>query len=587
MPGWAARRGSRHSSLAPDESMTTSIKLGRGEAAALFLSALVWFLPGIWWGLPVDTPELYMRLWGVDELGPHGGLNVTRAILGADAFVTPQYPLAHSLVQALFVWPYALAVLAADNVGLPQQTESLAVLVLLHRLPSVLMAAGTVVAGAALVRRLTGSRGASWFSAAAICTIGPVTYYGRTSNVDVGALFWSMVTLWLASTAIMDGLTARRAAGLGLAAAAGIATKDQQYAWMAGVALIILASHFHASRGAMVRAHSWRAPVVALAVSIGAYLLLSGAVLLPAWFAGHLEFIRHGSAQEFPDDLRRLAGTYYSYPPTVTGYWQLLGEGMAQVQAAVGAPVLLLAGAGIGVLLRGNPGILALVLVPVLTLVAGVLLPVRFVLPRFLLPVDLTICLLAGVAVAAALASARWRVAGQVMAVAGLAWSAVRGADLAWQMHRDSRYEAAAWIERNLQPGDTLAYYGARRKLPALHPGILATPAPGQYLPGTIYGASGPLTETPQFIIVIPQLHTEPIHEWSVPDSLFRALLDGSAGYAQVLAIQTPALFPRPRNVAPGVNPPVRVFARQDMLGRLAGPARIELPDPPVPAPPR
>lgn len=559
--------------------------MSRREISLMVLAAVIWFLPGIWWGLPVDSAESYMRLWGVDELGPHGGLNVIRAILGADAFVTPQYPLAHSLIQALLVWPYHLAVLAADNVGLRPQTESLAVLVLLHRLPSVLMAAGTAVVGAALVRRLTASRAASWFTAGAIATIGPVIYYGRTSNVDLGSLFWSMVTLWIAATAILDGLTPRRAAGLGLAAAAGIATKDQQYAWMAGVALVILVSHFRTTRGTLVPARAWRAPVVALAASIGAYLLLSGAVLMPAWFAGHVEFIRHGSSQEFPVDLRRLAGTYYSYPPTAAGYWRLLAEAMAQVRAAVGAPLLLLAGAGIGVLYRRNARILALALVPVVTLVAGVLLPVRFVLPRFLLPVDLTICLLAGVAVAAGLASARWRAAAQVMAATALAWGAVRGADLVWQMHRDTRYEVATWIEGNLQPGDTLAYYGARRKLPALRPDIFTTPAPGQYIPATVYGDAGPLTERPQYIIVIPQLHTEPVHEWSVPDSLFRALLDGSAGYTQVLAIQGKALFPRPLLAAPSVNPPVRVFARRDLVGRLNGPTRIDLPDPPTPGP--
>jgi hypothetical protein len=70
------------------------------------------------------------------------------------------------------------------------------------------------------------------------------------------------------------------------------------------------------------------------------------------------------------------------------------------------------------------------------------------------------------------------------------------------------------------------------------------------------------------------------VHEWSLPDSTFRHLMDGTAGYQQVLAIQTAALFPRPLRVAPAVNPPVRVFARRDMVGRLPGPVRIELPDP-------
>ncbi len=553
-------------------------RLGRGEAVALFLAAVVWFLPGVWWGLPVESPEAYRRLWGVDELGPHGGLNAIRAILGADVFVTPQYPLAHSLVQALLVWPYHFAVLAADNVGLPPQTESLAVLVLLHRLPRVLMAAGTVVAGAALVRLVTGSQAASWFTAGAVATITPVMYYARTSNVDAGALFWSALALWLAAIAIRDGLTPRRAAWLGLCAAASIATKDQQYAHMAGLAGVILACHFNPVGGTQETRRSWRPPLAALATSIGAYLLLSGAVLMPRWFAGHVEFIRHGSALDLPPELRSLAGTYYSNPPTLAGYAQLLADGGAQVLAAVGIPVALLSLAGIGALFRGNPRILAAIVVPVVALLLGVLLPVRFVLPRFLLPVDLGVCLLAGAAVAVGLRSARWRVATQVLGAAGLAWGAVRGADLAWQMHHDTRYEAANWLDRNLQAGDTLAYYGARRKLPTLRRDILATPAPGQYVPEIIYADAGPVTETPPFLIVIPQLHTEREHEWNLPDSLFTALVDGSAGYQEVWAVRGSALLPRFLLAAPSVNPPVRVFARRDRVTRLPGPVRVELP---------
>jgi cytosine/adenosine deaminase-related metal-dependent hydrolase len=147
-------------------------------------------------------------------------------------------------------------------------------------------------------------------------------------------------------------------------------------------------------------------------------------------------------------------------------------------------------------------------------------------------------------------------------------------------MQRDSRYQAARWLERNRQPGDTLGYYGARFKLPRLRRDLLVTPAPDQYLPAELYGARGPVTRTPQFILVIPQLLSEPVHEWSLPDSVFRGLMDGSLGYDQVLAIQTPAIFPRPLRVAPAVNPPLRLFARQDVATRLPGPVRVELPDP-------
>lgn len=551
-------------------------------ALVIGLAALVWFLPGTTWGLPAVTPTMLATRWGVDELGPNGALIVLRALLGADVVPSPQYPLGHYLVQALFVWPYHVAVLAADNLGFPPQTESVTTLVFLHRLPSVLMAAGTVVLAAAFVRRLTGHAGAAWFAAAAVVGIAPLAYYGRTSNVDAGALFWVMLGLLLALDIVRTGFTPRRAALIGLCAAIGIATKDQQYAVFLGIAAVLLYAHFRPRAGIANAGGGWRGPLTGLAVAIGSYLVVSGAVLLPRWFLGHVEFIRHGSASELPQEILGLVNTYYSNPATVAGYASLAGDVGAQLGAAVGIPLLLLAVLGAFLLARREPRATALLAVPSLMLVAGVILPVRFVLPRFLLPIDLVACLLAGVAVAEGLRSTRWRRGTQLAVVATLGWGIVRGADLTWQMTRDSRYETARWLEANLQPGDTLAYFGARFKLPRLHRELVVVPAPHQYLPEEVYGPEGPVTETPPFIIVVPQLVSEAAHEWNLPDSLFAALVDGSLGYDQVLAIQTRALFPRPLLVAPAVNPAVRVFARRDRVAGLPGPRRLDLPPPPT-----
>jgi len=443
------------------------------------------------------------------------------------------------------------------------------------------MASGTVVLAAAFVRRLTGSAAASWLTAGAVATIGPLVYYGRTSNVDAAALFWVMLGLYLAAEALREGFTTRRAVLLGIVAAAGIATKDQQYAVFIGIAAVLLHGHL---RPPATRLHpnsrSWRPPLAGLAVASASYLLVSGALLLPRWFAGHVEFIRHGSSQAMPPEMLALVNTYGSNPATLAGYAQVGADAAAQLIAAIGLPLLGLGVVGAILLLRREPRIAALLLVPSLALVAGVIVPVRFVLPRFLLPIEVVACLLGGVALAEGLRSTRWRRTVQLVAVVGLGWTVTRGGDLTWQMLGDSRYETSRWIQHNLQPADTLGFYGARFKLPPLHRELIVTPAPGQYLPEEVYGAAGPLAEAPQFIIVVPQLVSELEHEWNVPDSLFKGLMDGSLGYQQVLAIQTPALFPRPLLVAPAVNPPVRLFARTDLAGRIPGPVQVGLPDP-------
>ena len=57
-------------------------------------------------------------------------------------------------------------------------------------------------------------------------------------------------------------------------------------------------------------------------------------------------------------------------------------------------------------------------------------------------------------------------------------------------------------------------------------------------------------------------------------------LFDPASGYQQVYAGQTAALWPRPLQTATFVNPPVRIFARNDVVARLREPPRIGLPDP-------
>jgi len=551
---------------------------------AVLAVGVVWLAPALWWGLPAHG-DLIARAWGADETGPWGAVDVIwDLIVGVgnapgQRALSPQYPLGQYFVQAFFVWPYHLFVMLSDNLGLGQRTDSPALLMLLHRVPSVLMAAGAAAAAGVSVRRLTDDVLASWVTALAVLTIGPLQFYARTSNVDVGSLFWVALGLLVATRAARAPLDTRAWIGVALCAALGTAAKDQQYAFFLGLAAVLFVLHVRDTRATPAANRWWRAPAIALAVAAATYIVISGAALLPAWFRGHVDYIVHGS-QATPPELRHLTGFYHSNPATPAGYANVAAAVVMQVLAAVGLPVAVLALAAFVWSVRRERRLWWIVTVPPLGVLLGVIAPVRFVLPRFLLPVELVVCLLAGLAVAAAgRTGARWRRAAVATAALGLAWTAVRGADLTLQMGRDSRYAAAAWLSRNLVAGDTLGYYGAAIKLPPLRRDIVLVPAPGQYVYG---GRERAAATPPPFLIVIPQQISEPAHEWSLPDSTFAGLLDGSRGYAQVLAIQTPALFPRPLLLASYVNPPVRVFARRDMVARVRGARRITIPEPPA-----
>jgi hypothetical protein len=145
-------------------------------------------------------------------------------------------------------------------------------------------------------------------------------------------------------------------------------------------------------------------------------------------------------------------------------------------------------------------------------------------------------------------------------------WALLRGADLTYQMLRDSRYEAGEWMRANLRPGDRVGYYGTEPvKLPFLPRDTAIVPAPTQL----------PTADGPEFVVVEPWQVYEPVHEYALPDDTYDALLKGSGGYEEELDLKTPALFPS----KPGsfVNPPVKVFARHDRVASLTDPHGIAL----------
>jgi 4-amino-4-deoxy-L-arabinose transferase-like glycosyltransferase len=557
------------------------------SSVVVFALALVWFLPGIWWGLPVYSATERMSAWGTDELGPWGAVDAILAVLRIPRNdITPQYPLAHFFVQAISVWPYYLPYYIdtmypsiANRLGLPHGEVSRAVLMLLHRVPSLLMAAGTVVVAQIAGRQMAGTA-AGWMAAAAVATIGPMLYYARTSNVDVGALFWTALAIPFALRALRDGLSRRNAVALGACAGLAIATKDQQYAFFLGLGVVLLTTQILDRRGSGEWAGWWRGPLLALGVATGVYLALSGIVLLPDWFFRHVRYLVRVPDPSTPQAILAMMDAYHSNPATPAGYLALGMNAGAKIVAAVGLPIVILAMIGFMHAARIDRRLLALLAVPPLFLVMLVFVPVRFVLPRYLLPVELVVCMFAALAVGAAEAvPGGKRAAIRALAIAGLAWAGARGADITWQMLRDSRLEAGAWLERNLQPGDSIGYYAAPLRLPRLPVDVTTTMATGQY--SNAYKNRKPTAETPPtFIISIPQLGTEPVHEWSLPEATFHQLLDGSSGYQQVFAYQSPALWPRPLLTVSWINPPVRIFARKDVVSRLPGPVRIELPDP-------
>ncbi len=533
---------------------------GRRDAALCFLVGLALYLPAIGWGLAHATAPDRVYVWGSDELAPLGAARELHQVFLADApRFNPQYPLFHYAVQAVFVGPWILAqwvasgggpITDAHPFGLDDPVGTLRHASWLARIPSLLMAAGIVVAAYWSGREMGGRR-SGLVTAALVASLPPLFYYGRTSNVDVPALFWVALATPVALRALRDGLTPARGAWIGVAAALATGTKDAS--WLVFLAFGATLAGAGALR-ALRSPEAARALALFLAAFVGtgaaAYALASGWLLHPGRFARHVEFILAST-------------TAYRYPPTGAGYAGLLQETVLLASAAVGLPLALLALAGLA-RLRQEPWRVALLALPVAAVVLGSIVPVRFVFFRFLLLPAFFLALLGAWVVARGLASERLGVRRAAVAALALAllWNATAAADLTVQSLGDSRYQVADWFRRHGRPGDRVGHYGATQKLPHLEAGITTLPIESLCTPEDW---SGP--EAPEFVLVIPQQHFEIEREWSLAEAVWEGLDSGRLGYVRVLRAHGPGLWSR--TAVSFVNPPVQVFARSDRAGTL------------------
>ncbi len=540
----------------------------RSEPARFAWVAAALYALAIGWGLPHATGPDRIFPWGPDELAPLQPFGeLLRLFRPSDTPFNPQYPLLQYFVQAAFAAPYALWLMATGGLqgvsdvypyGFADPVRALAVFTVLTRIPTVLMAGATVAVAWWTARRLWGLT-AGRFAALTTMLSLPMFYYGRTSNVDVPALLWLASGTAVFAVILEEGLTVRRAALLGLFAALSVGTKDAGYAFFAVMAAVILVRYAWRGRAeAEGRRDGLRALLAGAGVALVVYPLASGLVFSLPRFAAHVDFILRGTA--LPEGVT--GPFYYSGEASASGYARLVGKTGRHVVEALGLPLVAASLIGVATTLRDRPR-LALLLLPPIGILLGVIVPVRFVLFRFVLPMSYVLGLFAGPGLAGLLARAgqagpfRRRTA-WVAVAACFAWAGVRAADLTVQMWHDGRYALGAWLAEAIEPGDQVGFYGrGTRKLPRLPAEVSLRVMPGQLLPPE---AGQIPADDPAIVLVIPQQDSEPVHEWTLPGETFRRLMDGSAGYRLAYEHRGGGWFGR--RIVTYVDPPIRVFVR-------------------------
>jgi len=541
--------------IAGDDSL--GLKLG--------LISLAVYLPGFRWGLPHATHATTIRGWAIDSVA---GISTLAEL--HNLFIQPAadwytaYPVFHYLLLATLYAPYLLYLKLTGRFANPSSDfpfgfadpeMTLQVLVAIGQAVSLLMAAATVGFAYHIAKAL-GNRTAGILAALIAMLAGPMVYYSRTGNLDVPVLFWTAAGLLVGVHAIQRGLTIRSGAAIGLLAAVSVATKDQAYGlWLPALGYLVvryLGAQRTETPGESVR---WKPVVALLGSGAAGYAVLSGLVFWPNRFAQHLQYLRHFDQTFF--NVLNPTGITVLRPATLRGYLALLADLGASVSEALGPVALALGLLGLVVLARHSAGarFLGLALIGYVLLT---IFPVRHMQYRYASFPGFLLSVFAGVAAAQLLAAGalRSRVAGAILVTVAFGTEGFRALDLTYQMVRDARYPAGAWLEAQGRPGDRIGFFGAFHQLPPLPTWL----EPVQLSTDSALRASG--AGKLRYVYVAPDYFSDSLHQRSsfLPESTYGRLQSGTLGFRRAARFQTRPLRATWLRHFPYINPPVQVF---------------------------
>jgi 4-amino-4-deoxy-L-arabinose transferase-like glycosyltransferase len=503
-----------------------------------------------------------VRGWETDSVA---GLSTLSEL--HNLFVAPKpdwyvaYPVFHYIVQAVAYAPYLAWLKLTGQFGTPSAgypwgfsdpREAIAMLTVISRLITIAMSCGVVLFTYRIGCRIWDRSSA--LLAALIVTLSPaMLYYGRTANLDVPVLFWTMAATLGIVQAATGPLTTKLTITTGIVSGIAVATKDQAYAALSVGLLAVAIMHG--------RSGAWR-PVGALMAS-GALSFAAASFVWfsPGRFAAHLAFIR-----SFRETFYNVVHTDVLRPPTIAGNLHLAADIAESAIGYLGVVFAIAAIAGLATGWRSFP-------IRVLGLMAGAhiiftIFVVRHMTFRYILFPGVVLALLAAGGIRSQLWRAGWGgrlVRGSVLA--GIGWLAIHAVDLTYQMRQDARYRAGVWMHENMAPGHRLVYFGSPDQLPAIPTKVAIIRAPFgsgvEWLRSTraewvvvSRDYFSPAT-TPPFSKDVPE------RSGLMPVEVDAGLSMGNLGYTLHAAFEPRGLTSKAKLLVL-VNPPVRIYGRLD-----------------------
>jgi hypothetical protein len=346
------------------------------------------------WGLPNGNHS-----WAADAIGPVTALGVARKTFASwnSGWFYFKYPPGWPFIMVVASLPY-LGLLyltggwrhpTADYpYGFADPERALYVLAMVGRMVSVAFGVCLTALAYGIAARLFDRSAARW-SAFLTATSYPLVFYAHTTNLDISYCFWLILALYAAIRASESGRWPA-AALLGFSAAMALSTKEQGFAWLLPLPVMVWVLR--------ARADGWRVLLGAttwamLGAGLVTLLVANNALVNPMGFVGRVAYLLGhpiGNVQA------RLAPVEFALWKGAKEwvYVEHLRNGM---DSSVGVPLLIVAACG-AVLLWRRPLAAAWLLIPTILQYYLSLRGLELITIRYLLPITVVCGLLVAVA---------------------------------------------------------------------------------------------------------------------------------------------------------------------------------------------
>jgi hypothetical protein len=520
------------------------------------LIAFLSFVPGIDWGLPEATSPETVEPWAIDTVAPIMPLNEAYYKFTRSGNEWLVYPLFHFIVLDFVYAPYIALQYFSGNLEKPSDTFPYGIedpiafcrtLTFLANAVSLLMALGIVIIVYQITAELFSARAGFWASLMT-ALLAPLSYYAKTSNLDVPYIFWSCLAFWQ-YIRIIKRQHIRHYIAFAIFAALAIATKDQAYGFFALIPLVILYALARKICGRKTVGLRELGSALFSKPAFGAVCAGAGvfAVANNLIFGGWPAFIDHLAFHRSLLNQRLEVTDIY----TVAKQFSLLQESAGLLIEAFGYGSFVLCLGGILQAFIKRQWLAASTLLFAVSYYTLCLAVVGLVFIRYLLAPAIMLTPFAGAFIVALFERKPAIRTVAMLAVAGcFLWQAAITANLTLTLLKDSRYQASSWIHTHIPRGTTIESWVPLKYSPHLSKNyrISVQGVDREGMPIKEELTEESLQErNPQHILLQQGLGVSGDPEtWQDPEAkkYWQALISGKSGYRVVETFETPHFIP-------------------------------------------